>query len=312
MIPLFSRVVLGCIASLLILSCTSRDEPPPAAPSVPPAAPTIYPKTDFILDDAPNPLISLGDKALAAKDYGSALKAYQEASVDMNQKVQASALNRLGELYQRGLGVSEDLRRSFDLYEKSALLGNAYGAANLGNCYFFASGTERNLVDALRWASKGAEGDVPMALNQVGWQYLQGMGVAADLEVAKRNYERSAALGDAIGELELGWIFAHINPVDYTQAMEWYKKSAGQGNAVAENNIGFLFENGKGVTQSYNEAARWYQMSADQGYARSQFHLGILYASGNGVPHDGAKALELMRTAAASGDEAAIQWMSTH
>jgi TPR repeat protein len=269
-------------------------------------------KTAFIFDDPPNEVVSQADKALAEKDYSTALKRYEEASKDLNERVQASALNRMGELYERGLGVGRDSRRSFDLYQKSAILGNAYGQANFANSLFFGVGTDRNLSEALRWALKGAEGDVPMAINQLGWQYRTGMGVPVDAAEARRRYQRSAELGDTTGESQLGWMYAHVEPLDYQLAMKWYRKAADQNDQTAENNIGHLYENGLGVSQDYSQAASWYQMAAATGYARAQFHLGNFYDLGHGVPHDAAKARELMQKAAEGGDQEAGQWLSTH
>jgi TPR repeat protein len=256
--------------------------------------------------------VSQGDKALAEKDYSGALMRYEVALKDVNEKVQASALNRMGELYERGAGVARDYQRSFSLYEKSAMLGNVYGQANFANSLFFGIGTARNLTEALTWAKKGAEGDVPMALNQLGWQYRTGMGAAVDTTEARRRYQRSAELGDATGESQLGWMYAHVEPLDYQLAMEWYTKAADQNDATAENNIGFLYENGLGVPRDYTQAASWYQKAAAVDYARAQFHLGNLYALGHGVPLDAAKARELMKKAAEGGDDEASRWLLTH
>jgi TPR repeat protein len=269
-------------------------------------------KSAFVFDDAPNEAVAAGDKALAEKNYSVALQRYEEASKDVNEKVQASALNRLGELFDRGLGVNQDWSRSFDLYQKSAILNNPYGAANLGNALFFALGTDRNLKEALRWALKGAEGNVPMAINQLGWQYRTGMGVPVDTAEARRRYQQSAELGDATGESQLGWMYAHVEPVDYQLAMQWYKKAADQNDVTAENNIGFLYENGLGVAQDYGQAASWYQKAAALDYPRAQFHLGNLYALGHGVALDQKRARELIGKASDGGDDEAGRWLSTH
>jgi len=261
---------------------------------------------------APNEVVSQGDKALAEKEYLRALNRYEEASKEVNEKIQASALNRMGELYERGLGVGRDYKRSYDLYQKSAILGNHYGQANLANGLFFGVGTERNLPEALVWAQKGAEGDVPMAINQVGWQFLNGMGVHVDATEAQRQYAHSAALGDPTGEFQLGWVYAHVDPIDYQLAMQWYKKASDQNSERAESNIGYLYENGLGVARDYAHAASWYQVAATAGFPRAQFHLGSLYDLGHGVPHDAAKARELMQKAADGGDDEASHWLSTH
>jgi uncharacterized protein len=269
-------------------------------------------KKDLVFDDAPNGIVAQGDKALQEKNYSNALKRYEEASKDVSEKVQSAALNRMGELYERGLGVKQDWTRSFDLYQKAAILGNQYGQANLANALFFGIGTDRNLTEALRWALKGAEGEVPMALNQVAWQYRTGMGVAVDTAEARRRYQRSAELGDTTGESQLGWMYAHVQPIDYQLAMQWYKKAADQNDPTAENNIGYLYENGLGVSKDYSQAASWYQKAAAMDYARAQFHLGNLYALGQGVALDAKKARELIGKASDGGDEEASRWLLTH
>ena len=306
----------GLIISVAILgyalnsACTPQSAPSTSSNLT--SHPEATHKTVFVFDDAPNEVVSRGDKALAERDYSGALKQYEEASKDMNEKVQASALNRMGELYERGLGLKRDYAHSFDLYEKSAILGNPYGQANLANSLFFGTGTRRDLTKALGWAQKGAEGDVPMALNQLGWQYRTGMGVQVDTAEARRRYQRSAELGDATGQSQLGWMYAHVEPVDYQLAMEWYKRAADQNDLTAENNIAYLYENGLGVSQDFSQAASWYQKAAANGYARAQFHLGNLYDLGRGVPRDAVKAQELMKKAAESGDDEASRWLSTH
>lgn len=299
------RPIIGILLLGLISACT-----PPSGPRSSRAEATL--KSAFIFDDPPNETVSQGDKALGEKNYSGALKRYEEASKDVNEKVQSSALNRMGELYDRGLGVKQDWTRSFDLYQKAAILGNPYGQANLANALFFGIGTDRNLAEALRWALKGAEGDVPMALNQLGWQYRTGMGVPVDTAEARRRYQRSAELGDATGESQLGWMYAHVEPLDYELAMKWYRKAADQNDQTAENNIAYLYENGLGVSQDYSQAASWYQKAAARDYPRAQFHLGNLYALGHGVPHDAAKARELMQKAAEGGDVEANRWLLTH
>jgi TPR repeat protein len=299
-------VIVGCA---LISACGSQS----GGGASPRSRSEATPKSEaFVFDDAPNALVAAGDKALAEKNYSVALQRYEEAAIHINEKVQASGLNRLGELYDRGLGVGQDWRRSFDLYQKSAILDNVYAQANLANALFFGLGTDRNLKEALRWALKGADGNVPMAINQLGWQYQNGMGVPVDTAEARRRYQQSAQLGDATGESQLGWMYAHVEPVDYQLAMEWYRKAADQNDATAENNIGFLYENGLGVAQDYNQAASWYEKAAALNYARAQFHLGNLYALGRGVALDAKRARELISKASDEGDEEASRWLWTH
>jgi Sel1 repeat len=114
-------------------------------------------KKGLVHDRPSSDAISAGDAAAAAKDFSGAMREYQRASSDKDTQVQASAFNRIGELYESGLGVAQDHAESVKWFKKAALLGNAYGEANLGNCLFFGMGANRDLVEAERWAAKGAE-----------------------------------------------------------------------------------------------------------------------------------------------------------
>lgn len=266
----------------------------------------------LVHDTSLNDVISAGDAAAAAKDFSGAMRAYQKAASDSDAKVRASAYNRIGELYESGLGVTQNQAESVEWFTKAAELGNAYGAGNLGNSLFFALGTNRDLAEAERWAKQGAEHGVVMSMNQLGWQYLHGMGVTQDMDAARHWYETSAATGDPTGENMVGWIFVHVPPKDYEQGMAWYRKAADQNDEVAQNNIGYLYENGLGVARDYRQAAHWYETAADAGFARAMFHLGNLYDQGLGVEANPQVARRLMQKAAKSGDEEAAQWLSAH
>ena len=266
----------------------------------------------FITEEQSDPTISAGDAAFSKQDYVDAMRSYVTASSDKDPAVRAGALNRIGILYERELGVSQDYSRAREFFVKAAELGNGYAQANIGDFYFFGLGLPRDTEKALIWYRKGADQNVLLGLNQTGWIYLQGLGVAKDPSEAMKWYRRSADLGSANGVYELGWIYGHVEPMNYVEAMTWYRKAASQHHVEAQNNIGTLYEKGLGVPQDYSQAAYWYGLASNAGYARSQFHLGGLYFSGHGVRQDATAARELMKKAAAGGDADAIEWLLTH
>src|SRR6267142_1920314 len=131
--------ITACLSFAMIAGCAGSAEPSATEATV-----TFK---ERIHDAAPNNVISLGDKALSIKDYSGAMKQYHEATNDKDAKTRASALNRIGELYEWGLGVRRDYEQSFSWYQKAALLGNPYAQANLGNCFFFGLGIDRNFIE---------------------------------------------------------------------------------------------------------------------------------------------------------------------
>ena len=85
----------------------------------------------------------------------------------------------------------------------------------------------------------------------------------------------------------------------------WYAKSALMGDANGQCNLGACYEHGLGCAQSYVKAVKWYRLSAAQGLGTASMNLGYCYLSGHGVPADKAEALRLFREAVERGEERA-------
>ena len=145
---------------------------------------------------------------------------------------------------------------------------------------------------------------------QLAWCYLNGMGVDEDTGKARDLYLKMAQLGSDHGAYQLGWIFEHVQPTDYKQAMEWYLQAAAKNHALAKNNIGYMYEHGMGVKKDYATAAHWYEQAANSGEKRGQYHLALLYEQGLGVDTNLERAMTLMRASAVAGNHEAMQWLT--
>lgn len=64
------------------------------------------------------------------------------------------AMNNLGWCYEHGKGVTKDLQKAFELYRKSAELGNRYAMANLAECYDNGNGVTTDKNEAYKWYAK--------------------------------------------------------------------------------------------------------------------------------------------------------------
>ena len=115
---------------------------------------------------------------------------------------------------------------------------------------------------------------------------------------------KTADLGDADAQANLGWMYANGTgvPRDASKAVELYQKAAAQGNAGAQANLGWMYESGTGVPKDATKAVEWYQKAAAQGDVDAQKSLGWLYFFGIDVPKDAIKAFEWYQKAAAQGD----------
>jgi len=263
----------------------------------------------LVTDASSNKWIVEGDKAYYAHDYRAAMSFYRRSVEDDNPTTRASAQNRIGILFERALGVPQDYGEALKWFEQSAELGNGFAQANIGDYNFYGIGRKRDLVEAMRWYRKAAEKNVPLGINQLAFGYLQGLGVVRNVEEAKRLYRQGVHPQNPNAAHQLGWIYGHVEPLDYGQALEWYKKAAEHGHATAMNNIGYLYEKGLGVKLDYAIAVQWYTKAAQFEEPRALFHLGTLSESGLGLPKDMSKARALMERAARAGDREAAEWL---
>jgi len=154
----------------------------------------------------------------------------------------ASAQNRLGQLYFSGQGVPQDYAMARGWYEKAAAQGNA-------------------------WSK-----------NQLGQLSADGLGVPQDYKKARQWWEQAASQGIAQAQYNLGQMYANGRgvPQDYTMARGWYEKAAAQRNAWAQAQLGQLYANGRGVPQDYAMARGWYEKAAAQGNAWAKAQLALL------------------------------------
>src|SRR3569833_1626245 len=85
------------------------------------------------------------------------------------------------------------------------------------------------------------------ARNKMGSAYLNGHGVALDDNKAFALFSQTAAAGNAVGEMELGYLYTAGRgvPQDKYQGLQWTVKAAEQGNATALGNIASAYMRGE-------------------------------------------------------------------
>lgn len=93
-----------------------------------------------------------------------------EAIKKMAEQRDARAMNNLGLLYERGLGVEKDYQKAFGWYQKAADKGFVAAIYNIGYSYEHGLGTKKNLKEAESCYSKVVDNGNHMAekdLNRV-------------------------------------------------------------------------------------------------------------------------------------------------
>ena len=146
-------------------------------------------------------------------------------------------------LRQCNLGVFyKDAKRydkALDWYHRGARQGCKVCEHNIGKCYWFGQGVERNIDTALEWYTMSAE------KGHAGAQYNAGV--------------------------------IHHKKGQYEEAFKWYTKAANQGFTLAEAKLGIYHEDGLGAEKNIPQAIKWYVKAAEQGHAGAQNNVGILH-----------------------------------
>jgi len=131
--------------------------------------------------------VKAGIEAWQRGDHAAAVAIWQPLA----GKNDADALFNLGQAYRLGLGVSLDLARAQELFERAARLGHLDAQTSLG-LLLFQSG---NRIAAMRWLKSAAERGEPRALLVYGTALFNGDGVETDPVKAYAYVSRAAAQG---------------------------------------------------------------------------------------------------------------------
>src|SRR5208282_6041829 len=256
-------------------------------------------------------------------DYAKALSPLQKAA-DAGDAV---AMNSLGYLYEKGLGVAQDYAQARQWFQKAAEAGNYHAMEHLGYLYEHGLGVAQDYAQARQWYQKAADAGnagARQALARLASAPSSTSSAAESLAQAQRYLDtkdfanalpllqKAAAGGNTSAMNKLGDLYYDGKGVaqDYGKSREWYQKAADAGNAVAMTNLGWLYENGKGVAQDYDKAREWYQKGGDAGNTDAMYNLGVLYRDGKGVAQDYDKAREWYQKAADAGNTDAKQALS--
>ncbi|WP_372737933.1 tetratricopeptide repeat protein [Neptunomonas sp.] len=205
--------------------------------------------------------ISAATEAIQKQDYATAIEDLKELIDEGN----ADATNLMGQLYENGWGVKQDIAKAKSLYDRGARQGNINSVNSLRKLKNIEYKVE---LDALMPKVKAGDAS---AQNRAGEMYEFGYGT-----------ERDGAM-----------------------AFKLYQLAAKQGLVAAQHNLGRSFNFATGTEQNFEEAERWYRQAAKQGYTNSMFFLGTLYSNGYGNDSSHAQdiiAYAWMHNAAALGN----------
>jgi TPR repeat protein len=214
------------------------------------------------------------------------------------------AMVKLGFMYEKGNGGSQDLTEARRWYERAAAAGNTTGMRNMGVLYRDGIGVAKDPTEARKWFEKSAAAGNSDAMNSLALFYQTGYGAPPDYATARKWFEKAAAAGQSGSMVNLGFLYerGYGGTQDNKVARQWYEKAAAAGNVFGMKNLGVLYRDGIGVPKDFTEARKWFEKAAAAGHSDSMVSVGYMHEMGNGVPKDLVEARKWYERAAAAGN----------
>lgn len=142
-----------------------------------------------------------------------------------------------------------------------------------------------------------------LAQSNLGYLYLDALGVEKNINEAIRLFTLSADKGNTVGLTNLAWTYERYGMLD--KAFDTYTILANQGDHNAQYMVGMMYLDGRGVTQDAQAGIRFLNLSSDQGNPNAQNSLGFYYENGWRVKQDYKEATRLYTLASQQGHQEA-------
>jgi hypothetical protein len=188
----------------------------------------------------------------------------------------ASAIAQIGYCYEYGIGVEKDLSEAASHYAEAASKGVWRASFSLGTLYEHGEGVAQDFDAARKCYEFAAEHGESSAFFNLGRFFQFGMGVAPDFAQALKLYLKAAELGHAQCQLLVGQALLlgqEGTPVDEAAGFAWMLRAAEKGMVEAQDEVGFRYMTGRGVAADAEQAEYWNRQAAKRGHPRAQCML---------------------------------------
>src|ERR1044071_2436148 len=160
--------------------------------------------------------------AEAALRRGEHAMAYEHCKAEA-EKGDPECQNLLGVLFQKGLGVTEDLKEAIRLFTAAAGKKLAAAQVNLGLLYLNGTGVARDEAEAARWLGLAADQGDPIGEYRLALLLLAGKGVERDTKRAGELLRHGADRGYVPAQLSLALAYETARPSRIGLAYFWYR-----------------------------------------------------------------------------------------
>jgi TPR repeat protein len=179
---------------------------------------------------------------------------------------------------------SANLEEVFDLYARSAELGNAIAQYNLAMMYSNGESVYVDYQQAVYWFKKSAEQEFAPAQYRLGeMYYFEKGGLSRNLVKAVELFNEAAEQHDPDALMNLAMLAGTGEgvPHDTEKAFFWIREALQNGNESALDYQKMLMASVDGRFTADQQKRFWIEKAAELGIREAQIELGIL-DSGNG------------------------------
>ena len=256
----------------------------------------IFESNYITLDDYRNLVEEIGGdniNELYTKGYKLACQNKHYLSLPFMEKVSRlgniEASYYLGQLYENGVGVPQDIDRAIEYYKLCEKENHIEAIFNLAAIYDFGKGGHQDYSIAYSYYKRaGVKGTYMLGI----W-YRDGIYVKQNLDTAMSLIQSCYNQGLKIAANNLGHLY--YNKGEYSKALELFKEAEKNGDILGTLNIGWMYIHGYAVPKNYHKALELFRKGALVNNAEAFYDLGCVYENGLGVKRDKVKALNFFK-----------------
>jgi len=160
--------------------------------------------------------LAKGMDAAKSGDYETALKEWKPLA----EQGDAMARRFLGQLYLKGLGVTQDTNTALRWYKLAADQGDANAQSKLARIYYDGKLVPQDYATAFNLYKLAAEQGLVVAQHNLGWMYSEGYSVPQDYVRAHMWMNLAASLGHKNAVTTRNRIEEKMTPADVSKAQK--------------------------------------------------------------------------------------------
>ncbi|WEK05124.1 MAG: tetratricopeptide repeat protein [Candidatus Devosia phytovorans] len=205
---------------------------------------------------------------------------YIRLQVEAAQAGADFAQYHVGDLFEIGFGVEQDMLRAEAWYRLAAAQGHMLAQRRLGKMLGRRDRAVEEHTEAIGLLTAAAEQGDGSAATHLGWMLAEGIGTDSNLALARERYDQGLRLGDFGAARFLGHLYEYGKgvEVDHRIALANYLLAAWAGDMDAQYKVGVYISAGRGgILRDRAAGLQWYLRAAQQGHVEAQMGAAQAY-----------------------------------